>query len=198
MARKPRETTEEPELETTEPAPAAPEPPRPPGGAPGILPSGGIGHVAPPSHAARRVAQEPTGPRAKKFRVTLGGYYACGGLRQVVRTGKVVDATTYDIRSMLRAGIQLAEIPAEEVSPEDLYEQPPPPAPTAKQYVHPSQMDDAAIARQLDGVSNPQGGVSLPGVRGSRRGYELEVEQLRRAGKVDEADMLARQTLNTM
>jgi hypothetical protein len=81
----------------------------PAGGAPGLPPS--PNHILPgPLPVVGSFSGRPPGPKPKKFRIMNGGFLVQGGVRVVIRAGKEVDETQYNLRFLKSQGFRLEEV----------------------------------------------------------------------------------------
>jgi hypothetical protein len=119
--------------------PATQTAPKVAGGASGVPGTPADVTLSPPPTAGAMMGKRPPGPRPKKFRVVNGGYIVFNGARTVLRAGKEIDETQYDLAQLERQGIILKEVlPAAAARPAEEPEVPAGPG----GVLQPGQMSD--------------------------------------------------------
>ena len=97
------------------PMPGAVAPATMPGGAAGV-PQSVTANTA-TVKATTPLARGAAGPKPKRWRVLNGGLIVHGGMKTVLRAGKEIDDSNYDLRMLRKQGIRLEEIVDEESLP---------------------------------------------------------------------------------
>lgn len=82
------------------------------GGASGVPMGQADVMLSPPPQPGAMMGKRPPGPKPKRYRVVNGGYIVFNGARTVLRAGKEIDETQYDLVMLERQGIILKALDA--------------------------------------------------------------------------------------